>query len=169
MNPFDKLRNEVREAHMQRDIAVKWAKEIEQELEYRLKACAEMRALVEGPLHDVFSFAVPPCCYSQEEVLKVVVAKNHAISSDCGKDFVHRSELDKANAACAEMRDALRFIHDECDWGPGDDRIGPACKKALANIKVCSNGEAPGINRAHILAAQKALANAKNINEHIRT
>lgn len=44
----------------------------------------------------------------------------------------------KEEAKCAEMRKALWFIRDECDWqnimdDGGDDRIGPACDKALSS------------------------------------
>lgn len=49
---------------------------------------------------------------------------DHALSLDCGKDYVPRAELEKVQAACAEMRQRLKNIVDDgaCaeDWIEGE-------------------------------------------------
>ena len=41
-----------------------------------------------------------------------------------------RSQLAASEARAKALEEALRFVHDECDW-EGDKRIGSACIKAL--------------------------------------
>lgn len=92
--------------------------------------------------------------------------KIHPCDHDCCPPT--HCELERLNGENARLAAALHFVADECDWEKcgdgGDERIGPACWKALDSSSACLRDLlAPTIERMTegrevLAAAMRAMA-----------